>query len=87
MDLAAKSPSLNEFSSVKRQHKSFNGQSARKRTKKTHNVVNLASPNNEDIALDSNSTSINYNTSINSAEESNENINGFIRAQQEAIFD
>ena len=87
VDPAAKGPNLNESSPVKRQHESSNGQSARKRTKKTHNVVNLASSNDEDIALDSNSTSIDDNTSINSAEESDEDINGFIPAPQEAMFD
>lgn len=63
---------------MKKQHKSSNGQGVRKKTKKTYNIVNLASSNDKNITLDSNLTSINDNTSINSAEESDENINGFI---------
>lgn len=71
---------------MKRQYKSFNGQSVKKKTKKTHNVVNLAFFNNEDIAFNSNSTSIDDNTSINSPEDSDEDINDFTPALQEAIF-
>ena len=87
VDHAAKSPNLNEFSSVKKQYKSSNGQNVRKRTKKTHNVVNLASYNNKDIALNNNLISIHDNTSFNSTEKSDEDINGFIPLPQEAVFD
>ena len=58
-----------------------------KKTKKTHNVINVAFSNDKDIAFDNNSISINDNTSINSAEKSNKNINDFFPAPQEAMFD
>lgn len=86
MDLAAKGPNLNKSFSVKKQYKSSNGQGARKKTKKTYNIVNLAFFNNKNIAFDSNLKSIDDNTSINFAEERGEDINDFIPAPQKTMF-
>ena len=72
---------------MKRQHKSFKSQGKREKTQKTHNVINLTSSNDKNIAFDSNLTSIDNNTSINSTKKSNKNINSFLLALQEAIFD
>ena len=62
---------------MKKQHKSSNGQ-GKKKTKKTHNIVNLISSNDKDLALDNNLISIDNKSSIHSAEESNEDIYSFI---------
>ena len=60
---------------------------AKKKTKKTHNIVNLISSNDKDFALDNNLTFIDNKFFIHSSEESNEDIYSFILVRQKAIFD